>query len=74
MKSNAVWRTSKFLLLCLQILVENALRHAFSRKQDSCAVNVSVVSAGQSVLMRVGDNGRELIRNCCPCSETVRSV
>ncbi|ALV02299.1 sensor histidine kinase [Bacillus velezensis] len=42
----------------LQILVENALRHAFSRKQDSCAVNVSVVSAGQSVLMRVGDNGR----------------
>ncbi|ADP33380.1 sensor histidine kinase [Bacillus atrophaeus] len=42
----------------LQVLVENALRHAFPKKQDRYKVEVQVLSAESSVYMKVKDNGR----------------
>ncbi|MCY8971111.1 sensor histidine kinase [Bacillus atrophaeus] len=42
----------------LQVLVENALRHAFPQKQDRYKVEVKVLSAESSVYMKVKDNGR----------------
>ncbi|MDL9994915.1 two-component system sensor histidine kinase LytS [Bacillus stercoris] len=42
----------------LQVLVENALRHAFPKKQDMCKVTVCVISDNASVYMKVTDNGR----------------
>ncbi|MCY8514395.1 sensor histidine kinase [Bacillus atrophaeus] len=42
----------------LQVLVENALRHAFPKKQDRYKVVVQVLSAESSVYMKVKDNGR----------------
>ncbi|QYG89592.1 sensor histidine kinase [Bacillus atrophaeus] len=42
----------------LQVLVENALRHAFLKKQDRYKVEVQVLSAESSVYMKVKDNGR----------------
>ncbi|MEC3605618.1 sensor histidine kinase [Bacillus glycinifermentans] len=42
----------------LQMLVENALRHAFPKKQKTCRVTVCVRSEHGGVLMKVSDNGR----------------
>ncbi|MED4804049.1 sensor histidine kinase [Bacillus atrophaeus] len=42
----------------LQVLVENALRHAFPKKQVRYKVEVQVLSAESSVYMKVKDNGR----------------
>lgn len=42
----------------LQLLVENALRHAFPRKQKVCTVKVCAVRERDGVLMKVSDNGR----------------
>ncbi|MEC1262834.1 sensor histidine kinase [Bacillus swezeyi] len=42
----------------LQLLVENALRHAFPKKQKVCTVKVYVCSERDGVLMKVSDNGR----------------
>ncbi|MHB0829724.1 LytS/YhcK type 5TM receptor domain-containing protein [Bacillus licheniformis] len=42
----------------LQLLVENALRHAFPRKQKVCTVKVCAVRERDDVLMKVSDNGR----------------
>ncbi|MCY8922752.1 sensor histidine kinase [Bacillus atrophaeus] len=46
----------------LQVLVENALRHAFPKKQDRYKVEVQVLSAESSVYMKVKDNGRGIAK------------
>ena len=43
--------------MALQIPVENALKHAFPTLTDESAIHVTVRREGQSVLLRVTDNG-----------------
>ncbi|MFB8735395.1 ATP-binding protein [Bacillus sp. SL00103] len=42
----------------LQVLVENAVRHAFPKRQTSCEVIVSAVMEDGHVNMKVTDNGQ----------------
>lgn len=43
--------------MCLQIPVENALKHAFTRPDASSAIDVEVRSTGDGVRLTVTDNG-----------------
>ena len=46
----------------LQLLVENALRHAFPKKQPICEVEVHVYATGDMVHFKVKDNGQGIER------------
>ncbi|MGV7835617.1 ATP-binding protein, partial [Mycobacterium kansasii] len=42
---------------CLQVLVENAVKHAFTGRSSNNQINISVQQSADTVLLEVSDNG-----------------
>ncbi len=55
--------------MCIQIPVENALKHAFSRVDASSRVDVAVRRCGEGVELVVEDNGEGFRPACRPVSD-----
>ena len=43
--------------MCLQIPVENALKHAFNELNEKCCINIFILVENQRLILRVIDNG-----------------